>query len=115
MRGVHQALAEIYRRTEHPDWAAVEEQKEEALPPLDCESPDEAGKIECAWREKRFEEVLRLAKGAEAAGVVLLAGARLQRTDRAVVRQAGGASGIAAAPRVDGTIYQPQRALCRKQ
>jgi tetratricopeptide (TPR) repeat protein len=63
MRGVHQALAEIYRRTEHPDWAAVEDQKEEALPPLHCESPDEAGKIECAWGGKRFEEVLRLAKG----------------------------------------------------
>jgi tetratricopeptide (TPR) repeat protein len=61
MRGLHQALAEIYRRTEHPEWAAVEEQKEKALPPLDCQME----KLECAWREVRFDEVLRVAKGAE--------------------------------------------------
>jgi tetratricopeptide (TPR) repeat protein len=60
LRGVHQALAEIYRRTEHPDWAAVEARKEEALPPLNCETE----KIECAWRDGRAEEVLRLAKAA---------------------------------------------------
>ena len=61
MRGGHQALAEIYRRTEHPDWAAVEEQKEKDLPPLDCQTE----KLECAWREGRADEVLRLAQAAE--------------------------------------------------
>jgi len=60
MRGVHQALAEIYRRTGHPDWAAVEDQKEKALPPLDCTSE----KIDCAWRDEQFDDVLRLAKSA---------------------------------------------------
>ena len=61
MRGVHQALAEIYRRTEHPDWAVVEARKEDALPPLNCETE----KLACAWREGRVEETLRLAKAAE--------------------------------------------------
>jgi len=31
----HAALAEIYRKTGHPDWAAVEERKEQALPQPD--------------------------------------------------------------------------------
>lgn len=61
LRGAHAALAEIYRRTDHADWAAVEEQKEKELPPLDCQTQ----KIECAWSEGRFDEVLRLAKQAE--------------------------------------------------
>jgi predicted Zn-dependent protease len=61
MRGVHQALAEIYRRTGHLDWAEVEEQKEKALPPLDCASE----MIECAWREERFDSVLQHAKSVE--------------------------------------------------
>jgi predicted Zn-dependent protease len=66
MRGVHQALAEIYRRTEHPDWAAVEVGKEAALPPLHCAAAKDAEKIECAWGQQSFEEVLRLAKAAAA-------------------------------------------------
>lgn len=61
LRGAHAALAEIYRRTEHLDWAAVEEQKEKELPPPDCETE----KFECAWRDGRLDEVLRLAKAAE--------------------------------------------------
>jgi tetratricopeptide (TPR) repeat protein len=61
LRGAHAALAEIYRRTDHADWAAVEEQKEGELPPPDCQ----AEKIECAWRDGRFDEALRLAKEAE--------------------------------------------------
>src|SRR5262249_55834623 len=32
MRGIHGGLAEIYRKTNHPDWAAVEEEKERLLP-----------------------------------------------------------------------------------
>jgi tetratricopeptide (TPR) repeat protein len=60
LRGVHQALAEIYRRTEHPDWAAVEARKEEALPPLNCETE----RLDCSWRDGRVDEMLRLAKAA---------------------------------------------------
>jgi predicted Zn-dependent protease len=36
LRGVHSAVAEIYRKTGHADWAAIEEKKERKLPPLDC-------------------------------------------------------------------------------
>lgn len=60
MRGAHAALAEVYRRTDHPDWAAIEEKKEQALPALDCETE----KIECAWRDGKITEVVRLANAA---------------------------------------------------
>ncbi len=33
--GAHAALAEIYRKTGHPDWAAIEERKEQARPQPD--------------------------------------------------------------------------------
>jgi len=37
LRGVHAAIAEIYRKSGHEDWAIVEEEKERQLPPLNCE------------------------------------------------------------------------------
>jgi len=36
LRGVHAAVAEIYRKSGHGDWAIVEEEKERQLPPLNC-------------------------------------------------------------------------------
>jgi tetratricopeptide (TPR) repeat protein len=36
LRGVHSALAEIYRRTDHPEWAAEEDRREQMLPSLNC-------------------------------------------------------------------------------
>jgi len=36
MRGIHAALANVYRRSEHADWAATEEQRELALGEPDC-------------------------------------------------------------------------------
>ena len=36
--GLHTARAAIYRQTNHPDWAAVEENKESAVPKPDCGS-----------------------------------------------------------------------------
>ncbi len=36
LRGVHVAVAEIYRKTGHPDWAVMEEEKERKLPPVNC-------------------------------------------------------------------------------
>jgi predicted Zn-dependent protease len=36
MRGVHDAVAEIYRKAGHPDWGAIEANKEQESPPLDC-------------------------------------------------------------------------------
>ena len=36
LHGIHAALADVYRRTGHSDWAAEEDAKERALPPADC-------------------------------------------------------------------------------
>ena len=55
MRGVHAALAEIYRNTGHEEWAAAAEKKEQALPPPDCAK----ARQECAFRAKRFRDAAR--------------------------------------------------------
>jgi len=36
LHGVHAAVAEVYRKTGHPDWAAAEDSAEAALAPPDC-------------------------------------------------------------------------------
>jgi tetratricopeptide (TPR) repeat protein len=36
LHGIHSALADLYRKSGHPDWAAVEDAKERALPAPDC-------------------------------------------------------------------------------
>jgi predicted Zn-dependent protease len=38
LHGIHTAMAEIYRKTGHPDWAAAEEAKERELPAPDCKA-----------------------------------------------------------------------------
>ena len=38
LHGIHAALADVYRKTGHPDWAAEEDAKERALPPADCKA-----------------------------------------------------------------------------
>ena len=50
LRGAHAGLASVYRATEHPDWAALELQKEAALPRPDC-ARDQA---ECAFAAGRL-------------------------------------------------------------
>jgi predicted Zn-dependent protease len=50
LRGVHAALADIYTRTNHPDWAAVEEEREHAMPPPDCGTQ----KLECDFRQGMY-------------------------------------------------------------
>jgi predicted Zn-dependent protease len=54
MRGLHAAIAEIYRATGHPDWAAVEEEKEQRLGRPDCAR--EA--LECAFAAGRHRDVV---------------------------------------------------------
>ena len=56
--GVHAALAEIYRQTSHPDWAATEEARERALAAPDCETHN----LECEFREGRFLSVISAAR-----------------------------------------------------
>lgn len=38
LHGIHAALADVYRKTGHSDWAAAEDAKERALPPADCKA-----------------------------------------------------------------------------
>ena len=38
LHGIHAALADVYRKTGHPDWAAAEDAKEAALPAADCKA-----------------------------------------------------------------------------
>jgi tetratricopeptide (TPR) repeat protein len=38
LHGVHSALAEVYRKTGHPDWASQEDAKEAGLPAPDCKT-----------------------------------------------------------------------------
>ena len=38
LHGIHAALADVYRKTGHSDWAAEEDAKERALPPADCKA-----------------------------------------------------------------------------
>ncbi|MBI1940550.1 MAG: tetratricopeptide repeat protein [Acidobacteria bacterium] len=91
LRGVHSALAEIYRKTGRPDWAAVEEERERQLPPLECAQPDEvpevpgatqadgvalpspqkqrenARNLECHFWAGRYRELVAAARGARTA------------------------------------------------
>ena len=60
MRGVHRAVAEIYRQTEHLDWANIEEEKEVSLPQPDCRTPT----FECQFREGQFPQLLAATQGA---------------------------------------------------
>jgi len=53
-REARDALAGIYERTGHPDWAATERERADALPARECR----AGTGECAFREGRYAEVL---------------------------------------------------------
>ncbi|QOY85130.1 tetratricopeptide repeat protein [Paludibaculum fermentans] len=57
LRGAHAGLAEVYRRTNHPDWAQLELAKEKALPPQACTVPSSA----CEFARGRFEKALALA------------------------------------------------------
>jgi predicted Zn-dependent protease len=59
MRGVHAQVAEVYRRTGHPDWASLEEEKEQRLPKPDCHKQTP----ECQFREGQFRGLLASVKG----------------------------------------------------
>ncbi len=52
--GIHDALAEVYRKTQHPDWAATEEQREQDLSPPDCSAHPEG----CAYMAGRQREAI---------------------------------------------------------
>ncbi len=56
-RGVHAALAEIYRKTNHPEWAAVEDELERKLPAPACATPAP----ECDFLKGRYQQALSAA------------------------------------------------------
>ena len=60
-RGLHAGVAEVYRRTGHPDWAAVEDEKERRLPKADCARDT----LECAFAAGKHREVLSAASKLE--------------------------------------------------
>ncbi|HXJ92381.1 MAG TPA: tetratricopeptide repeat protein [Terriglobia bacterium] len=53
LRGVHAAIAAVYKDAGHDDWAALEEQKERALPAPDCS----VEKIECDFQAGKLRDV----------------------------------------------------------
>jgi tetratricopeptide (TPR) repeat protein len=54
LRGLHSALATVYRRTGHAAWAEIEEQRERQAP-LDCS----AGGLACDFAAGRFPEIIQ--------------------------------------------------------
>jgi tetratricopeptide (TPR) repeat protein len=54
LRGAHTALARIYEKTGHPDWAKVEDDRERHLPLRDCVSE----KLECDFLAGRFTQLV---------------------------------------------------------
>jgi len=61
LRGVHAALAQVYRDTGHNDWAGVEEQKEKDRAPPDCA----AQKLECDFQAGNFTGIMDATEGAK--------------------------------------------------
>ena len=59
LRGIHKAVAEIYRQTGHPDWATAEEKKESQLPSPECRSQT----LECDYHAGHYNELIAAAKG----------------------------------------------------
>ena len=56
-RGAHSGLAEVYRKTGHPEWAATEDEMERKLQPAACGAPSS----ECHFLNGRYEQALSLA------------------------------------------------------
>lgn len=77
LHGIHTAIAEIYRKSRHGDWATIEEEKEHQLPPLSCtghqgardegassatpsrgDRGDSTRDLECDFQAGRYREIL---------------------------------------------------------
>jgi tetratricopeptide (TPR) repeat protein len=55
LRGAHGAIAEIYRRTGHAEWAEEEERRERSLPTPDCD----AEPLACEFMSGRYRDLLQ--------------------------------------------------------
>ncbi len=58
-RFIHEALAEVYRKTEHFEWAAQEDAKARQIAPPDCSKPN----LECSYMAGQDQDVVTAAKG----------------------------------------------------
>jgi tetratricopeptide (TPR) repeat protein len=58
--GIHAGLALVYRETDHADWAAAEQKREEAIPPPDCAEQASA----CAFLAGQFLDAVKTAPAA---------------------------------------------------
>lgn len=63
LRGLHKALAEIYREAGHLDWAETEEKRELQLSTPDCRDLT----LECQYEAGRYDELIAAAKQARTA------------------------------------------------
>jgi predicted Zn-dependent protease len=59
LRGVHSAVADIYRKTGHADWAAIEDEKERQLSAPDCAQDQ----LTCDFEAGKYHELLIAAQG----------------------------------------------------
>jgi tetratricopeptide (TPR) repeat protein len=59
LRGVHAGIAEVYRRSNHPDWVQVEEDREKNLPAPQCAPPT----LECDFVARRYQTILERTHG----------------------------------------------------
>ncbi len=78
LRGPHAAVAEIYRRTNHPDWAATEQKAEAELGAPPCET----ARLECDYLAGKLDTVAA-AKGRDAAALFWRAKALSSLADQA--------------------------------
>ncbi len=62
-RGAHLGLAEVYRKTNHPDWAAKEDEREKKLGLLACPTPTAA----CLFAKANYERTLIAARASNTA------------------------------------------------
>ncbi|HKW35175.1 MAG TPA: tetratricopeptide repeat protein [Candidatus Acidoferrum sp.] len=58
LRGAHAAVAEIYRKTGHEDWAAVEDERERQLPPPNCAQEE----LACDFQSGKYHELIAAAE-----------------------------------------------------
>ena len=61
LHGIHNSMAEVYRKTGHPDWAETEEAKERALPPADCKQHP----AECRFLAGKDLDAIQLPRAAK--------------------------------------------------
>ncbi len=80
--GIHAGLAQVYRDTNHADWAAAEDKREKMLQDLDCKAEAPA----CAFLARRFADVVKKRERECLSSHALLGHEGLQSTGFAGVR-----------------------------